>query len=91
MLACERMFADLSASEPALLRGRSAAELMNLQTAITNIATPRVDGDHASVPVTVKYTSNLPQAAELTRGYEIALQKVGSGWKICSYTPAARP
>jgi len=85
------MFADLSASEPALLHGRGAAELMNLQTAITNIATPRVDGDHASVQVTVKYTSNLPQAAELTRGYEIALQKVGSGWKICSYTPSARP
>ncbi|SEA29840.1 hypothetical protein SAMN04488580_102288 [Mycobacterium sp. 283mftsu] len=64
---------------------------MILRSELTNIATPRVDGDHARVPITVKYRSSLPQAAELTRGYEIELLKVSSEWKICSYTPAASP
>ncbi|WP_456094111.1 Rv0361 family membrane protein [Mycolicibacterium llatzerense] len=90
-LACGRMLADLSTSDTALLNGRSAAGLMVLRTTLTNVATPRVDGGHASVPVTVRYTSSLPQAAELTRGYDIELQKVDSGWKICSFMPAEHP
>lgn len=91
LLACGTMAADLAHPDDKLRDNQGPAELMGLRTELTKVATPHLDGDRAYVPITVKYTGTLPRAAELTRDYVVDMQKGDSGWKICSYTPAAHP
>lgn len=88
-LACGTMFSDLSRPDDVLKVSGGVTKLMGVQPEIAAVAAPHIDGDQAHVPVTIKYTGDMPGAVELTRDYEIEMHREGSAWKICSYAPAA--
>jgi len=90
-LACGPMSSDLSLPDDVLKAGGGAGKFMRVRPELGAVAAPRIEGDHAHVPVTMKYASDTPGAVELTRDYEIEMHREGSAWKICSYVAAPKP
>ncbi|WP_443900147.1 Rv0361 family membrane protein [Mycobacteroides chelonae] len=90
-LSCGKMASDLSRSDDELRTGRDVAGLIGgVKAQLTAVAAPYIQGDIAHVQITVKYPSQLSGANDVTRNYELNMQKESPGWRICSYVPAAQ-
>ncbi|MFD6196545.1 hypothetical protein ACFWE3_07545 [Mycobacteriaceae bacterium NPDC060252] len=90
-LACGKMTSDLSRPDEELKAGREVMGLMGgVQSKLTTVTAPRIQGDRAHVQISVKYTSQLSGDNNVTRDYELDMRKEDSEWKICSYMLAAQ-